>query len=1006
MASTGALAACGSQQPQKLIPYVVPPDDVIPGVATWYKSVCRECPAGCGTLVRTREGRVVKVEGNPDHPVNLGALCVRGQSAVQGLYNPDRLMGPMKRSDEGKFEPITWEQAEELLANTVRYLRYSRRAERMAFVTERVTGSTEKLLREWLDAAAEKQGLPRLIQYEPFAYEALRAANKICFGTTEIPHLHIGRAQMLLSFGADFLETYDSPVFHTRQFAIMREEFRNYAGRFVAVGPRLSLTAANADEFLRVPPESELFLAVGMLREILDAGLARIPAAEAAQLRALVGRFGEGNIAEQSSIATDRIRRIAREFVQAPRGVALGPGVASSGEFGTALQMVVNLLNYACGFVGDTVIFGRGANWDAVATHTQMFDFVRQMQAGEFDVAFFHRTNPAYSLPEAAGFRHALERVPFKVSFATAMDETAALCDLVLPDNTPLERWEDFTPRAGVYGLAQPAMRPGFHFNSKQTEDVLLAATARIGGEMAQRLNFPNFREYLRDQWRALHKQVGSQKDFEIFWREAVEAGGVWKDVPARPVKLSEEVFRFDFAAALGGRSFSSDTAAGSLVGRGFSRDIRTVPQKGALAPEGQQLTLVIYPRLELFDGRTANRPIIQETPDAMTKIVWDSWAEIHPETARQRGIADGDLLKITSPAGSIQIPAHLYEGIHPDAIAIPLGQGHTEGRWAQGRGPTPLRLLAAQAEKTSGGLFWPDMTVMVEKLAVNRPLARTQIETRQNPDGRDREIVQVVPLSALLKGEAPKKESHPALSLYPEHMHSGHRWGMAIDLNSCVGCNACIAACYAENNVTFVGKDQVNRGRHMAWIRLDRYFEEKKSGQLETRFMPMLCQQCDNAPCESVCPVYATYHNYEGLNVQVYNRCVGTRYCSNNCPYKVRRFNWWDYEWPWPMHLGLNPDLSARTKGVMEKCTFCIQRIRSVKDIAKDEKRDVRDGEIVPACAQTCPAQAITFGDLNDPKSRVAQMAQDGRSYHVLGELNTRPAISYLKKIVRDEKT
>ena len=399
-----------------------------------------------------------------------------------------------------------------------------------------------------------------------------------------------------------------------------------------------------------------------------------------------------------------------------------------------------------------------------------------------------------------------------------------------------------------------------------------------------------------------------------------------------------------------------------------------------------------------------------------MTKIVWDTWAEIHPETAKQRGIAEGDLLRLTAASGSIQVAAHHYEGIRKDTIAIPLGQGHGKalGRWADGHGPSPIVLLPAITEAGSGGQLWGGTRVNVEKLALNRPLVQTQIETSQH----DRDLAAVVPLSALLSGAKIGPEEVSTLSMYPPHAHPVHRWGMVIDLNACVGCNACIVACYAENNVHWVGKEQVGRGRHMAWIRIDRYFPPlpTRAGEsetietllprpIETRFLVVPCQQCDNAPCESVCPVYATYHNAEGLNVQVYNRCVGTRYCSNNCPYKVRRFNWFDWTWPWPMQLGLNPDVSARSKGVMEKCTFCIQRIRAGEDRAKDENRRVRDGEITPACAQTCPAQAILFGDLKDPTSRVSMLTKDRRGYHLLAELNTRPAITYLKKVTRSRE-
>ncbi len=1012
--SGGVFAACSSPQSQKLIPYVVPPEDVIPGVSVWHKSVCRECPAGCGTLVRTREGRVVKVEGNPDHPVNRGALCARGQAATQGLYNPDRITQPLRRNEDGKLEPITWNQAEELLASVVSYLRYTKRAHRIALVSERVTGSLERLFREWLATV----GSQHFLQYEPFAYEALRAANKICFGTSEVSHIDMTSARMVLSFGADFLETYLSSVEYTRQFAQSRKRMDWSGARFVAVGPRLSLTAANADEWIAVRPGSEVFVALCLVGQVLSLRRSHLTQ-EQQRIQQLVEPYGVKVVEQLAGVPGERLRNLAYEFGRNWPGLALGPNVSTSGPLATTLQVAADLLNYVSGNVGiriaihrmshdgvegitwkGTVFPGRGANWDSVATHQQMLGFVEQMRTEQMDAVFFHHVNPAFNLPEAAGFSRALARVPFKVSFTPFMDETAAQCDLILPENTPLERWEDYTPRAGVYGLVQPAMRAGFHFQSKQAADVLLSISPKVDAELGKKFPFPDFREYIREQWKSLHRESAPRKPFEEFWREAVENGGLWREVPARGVRLNEEVFRFKFPdphettrAATGARSFSPDKSTGQ--------------DKAASAPEvdGRGMHLVVYPSLQLFDGRGANRPWLQETPDAMTKIVWGSWAEIHPDRAKSLGISEGDLLKVTSASGSIQIPAHLFEGIRPDAIAIPLGQGHTNfGRWAEGHGPNPMKLLPAETEVASGGLLWAGTRVTIEKLAINRPPAQTQIETSQH----DRGIAQAVPLGVLLglvRDLPPETPEHePALSMYPPHSHPEHRWGMAIDLNACAGCNACIVACYAENNVPWVGKEQVARGRHMAWIRVDRYFEPRTGGP-ETRFVPMLCQHCDNAPCESVCPVYATYHNFEGLNVQVYNRCVGTRYCSNNCPYKVRRFNWFDHEWPWPMQLGLNPDLSARTKGVMEKCTFCIQRIREGKDRAKDEKRPVRDGDITPACAQTCPTNAIVFGDLNEPKSRVSQIAKDSRHYQVLGELNTRPAITYLKKVTRGEE-
>jgi molybdopterin-containing oxidoreductase family iron-sulfur binding subunit len=976
ISSAGALAACSPAPPQKVIPYVIPPEDVIPGVSYWFKTTCRECPAGCGMMVRTREGRVVKAEGNPEHPVNRGALCARGQAAPQGLYNPDRIAGPLRRTPEGKLEPITWEEAENTLAALFRYLRFEKRTARVAFLTERITGATEKFFREWFAAIGTEQ----VIQYEPFAYEALRAGNRIAFGTSEIPYFDLAAAQMLLSFGADFLETWLSNVEYARGFAAARRRHDRNAVRFVAAEPRLSLTASNADEWLPVRPGSEAALVLGLVREVIVSGRARVPTTEANRIRQLAEPFAPDTVERQTGISAGRIRRLAREFAAADPGLALGPGVAASGPAATAVQVAVNLLNYICGNVNRTVQFGRGANWDRVATHQELFRLVDRMRAGDVEVVFFHHVNPVYSLPPAAGFDRALQRVRLKISFSPFMDETTAQCDLILPDHTPLERWEDYEPRAGVRSLAQPAMAGGFHFQSRQTADVLLRVLPKADEPLARRFPFASFREYLENEWRAVHREWAPSKPFADFWREAVEAGGVWREAPLRRVNLNDTIFHFDFTVA-------------AATGQGS---------------EGE-FALVVFPSLELFDGRGANRPWLQETPAAMTKIVWASWAEVHPDTARRLGIAEGDLLQVSSAQGEVQIPAHITPAVRPDTIAIPLGQGHTNfGRWAADHGPSPLALLPAVAEPTSGGLLYGGTRVRIERLAVKRLLARTQVETSQH----EREIAQVVPLTALLDGTA-KQQAYPQLSLYPAHTHTGHRWGMAVDLDACIGCNACVVACSLENNVPWMGKVQVDRGRHMAWMRIDRYYEPAVTADnalladgvapLETRFVPMLCQHCDNAPCESVCPVYATYHNHEGLNIQVYNRCVGTRFCSNNCPYKVRRFHWFDDEWPWPLALGLNPDVTARTKGVMGKCTFCVQRIRAAKDRAKDENREVRDGEIIPACAQTCPTQAIIFGDLNDPESRVSQLAKSVRGYHVLGELNTRPAITYLKKVRRD---
>ena len=445
-------------------------------------------------------------------------------------------------------------------------------------------------------------------------------------------------------------------------------------------------------------------------------------------------------------------------------------------------------------------------------------------------------------------------------------------------------------------------------------------------------------------------------------------------------------------------------------------------------AGSDEQLTLVAYPSPALFDGRGANRPWLQELPDPVTTITWSSWLEINPQTAERLGIHEGEFIEVTSEHGTITLPAYPYPGIREDTVAVPIGQGHDAfGRYAENRGANVFELLAPEATDFGGASHYAAVTL--RNTGEWERLAKTEGTNRQWGRG----IAQATTFAALAHPEEHHEDEHPAAHAapVPEHIEEllhevqeaqhgawrrvGNyavddlpRWAMSIDLSKCTGCSACITACYAENNIPTVGPELVRRGREMTWMRVERYFEDHEHGQVEARFLPMLCQHCTNAPCEPVCPVFAAYHTPDGLNGQVYNRCVGTRYCANNCSYKVRYFNWFDhqyeadeaYAWPDPLHWLLNPDVAVRTKGVMEKCTFCVQRIRDKQNQTKLSDGPISDGDVVTACQQTCPADAIVFGDINDPESRVRAMAEDGRGYHVLEGLNTQPAVTYLKKV------
>ena len=1010
-----AATAAGCAQPpqEKLIPYLVQPNDVLPGIPYWFASTCRECPAGCGIIVKQREGRAIKVEGNREHPVNRGGLCARGQAGLHGLYDPDRVKSPMVR-DGANWKPLTWDDALKLAADKLGAARG-----KLALITEHAPGSSHTLAAEWAKAA----GGTHLV-YEAFAHESLREANRRSFGTSAIPQYDLAKADFVISFGADFLETWLAPTAHARGFAALRAKTDSGKGGFVAVEPRLSLTGANADEWVAVKPGGEMAMALGMAHVILAEGLS--PNASPAT-RDAVAAFAPEAASAQCDVPVETIQRLARRFARMRPSLAVAGGIAAQSEQSVALLAAVNLLNWVAGNVGNTVRFDRTMDFDAVAGFDQVQQLVAAMNEGRIQALVVHGANPVYAAPAWAGFAAALDKVPFKISLSGTLDETAERCDLILPSAHALESWGDLRMTRGVVSLQQPGMRKVPLFDARETGDTLiaLASGAGFGAGMPD-----SWLTYLKAQWQPLHARLGDGRSFTDFWADALMKGGVWEEVPATSVSWN------------GVTAF----AAPELKGAG-------------------ELALVMYASPAHYDGRGANKPWLQELPDATTKGVWGSWVEIHPDLAKQLGIATGDAVTVTTDAGNLTVPALVYKGLRKDTIAIPLGQGHTAyGRYAKGRGVNALALLSPAQDAASGAVAYLSTRAAIAKSTASVMLATTQRDLEQ----RDREIAQIIPVAALLgaaggEGAAgeqshgmrpedydkqmtqaaqhrPGRHTEPldrpedyrppahSVSAVPpvalrgpkrepvavgsyDAKHAQHRWAMAIDLNACTGCGACVVACNAENNIPAVGPAMVNRGREMHWIRIERFEEQLAPGKTDVRFVPMMCQHCSDAPCEIVCPVYATYHNPEGLNVQVYNRCVGTRYCSNNCPYKARSYNFFDYSapekdtfaFPEPLNWQLNPDVTVRSKGVMEKCTMCVQRILDAKGNAKDEQRPLHDGEFTTACAQTCPTEAIVFGDLLDPESAVHKASYGERRYWVFEELNTKPGVTYRQKIQRE---
>jgi molybdopterin-containing oxidoreductase family iron-sulfur binding subunit len=992
-AGTAAVSAVAcNEEPGKLIPYLISPDQTVPGVSTYYATLCRECSAGCGVIAETRDGRTIKLEGNPAHPLNRGALCARGQSALQGLYNPDRLRSPMIKSG-GAWRMATWDEAIALLSQRLGDLRARGNASTAVFLNQHEAGSFPVFLDGWLAAFGMRPHLSVDFEADHAAIEAHRREYGVSW-----PRFNFANARLIVSFGADFLDGWGASVAHQIDFADARAKLAS-APRFIYIGPRRSLTGLNADQWIACSPGGELPIA-----------------------NFLLGRSSVNAASQASGVAAATLQRLQQEITAARPALVMAGG---RGELGFELASAAAAINKSAGGagVGDAL-----PAFDGISRPNDIFAAVQRMRTGQVGAVFVRGTNPAYALPKAIRFSEAFARVPFKVSFSMYPDETAELCDLILPDLHSLESWGDAESVRGTITLQQPAM-DAVYAGTRSTADVLIAVAKR---DPAVASRYPD-------------------SDYRAWLMRRLPGG-------TNPQTMATALAR--------------GVASGSTASRPTPE---TTPVAVTAAATQGDFFLITYPSPVLGDGRGANKPWLQELPDPVTKMLWSSWAEIHPETAARLGVQRGDIVEIRNSFGSIRIPAVIYLGIRPDTIAVPLGQGHASpsqtswydgkdtavqwgyGRYARGVGVNPLDLLPVRSN--SGGGFITGSRCSISKTGDHETVVSTEGSARQHGRG----IAQAVAVADLGRPQehaahgkipgAAKQEFLPGLrspvaadaqgelgapsakdkgilqGMYdPRHpsQMTKRRWAMTIDLARCTGCSACVTACYAENNIPTVGASwqngvvyavkrpgfNITRGREMAWLRLERYYEGAEDGQFtedfEARFVPMLCQHCGNAPCEPVCPVYATYHAPDGLNVQVYNRCVGTRYCSNNCPYKVRYFNWFgygepdrvQYAFPEPLNWQLNPDVTVRSKGVMEKCTFCVQRIREAENLASAEQRDLAPDEFTTACAAACPSRAIVFGDAADTNWSVAKMVENERAYHVFEELNTYTAVVYLKKV------
>jgi MoCo/4Fe-4S cofactor protein with predicted Tat translocation signal len=956
-----SLAACEKVPVHKSIPYLIKPEEITPGIANYYTSSYD----GHAILVKTREGRPIKIEGNPTDLLAKGGVNAQAQASVLELYDVNRLQSPMKDGASS-----SWDAIDSFVKSQLAAIKAG--GKKIRIVTSTVhSPSTLAVIADFVKAYPNTKH----INYDAVSYTGIIQANQNSFGKAVLPHYRFDKADVIVSFGADFLGSWISQAEFMNQYVSNRNAKSLEAkkmSRHIQFETGMSVTGTNADVRIPVKPSEE-------------------GAAIVALYNAISGTTLPGTTKLNNEVAEKSIMIAAKEL-QAAKGRALV--VAGSNDVAT--QILVNAINSLLASYGTTIDLDNPSKQYA-GNDAEMAELLTDMKSGGVDAIFFLNANPAYDYYQAKDFKDALAKVKLKVSFsdhgnngessAIIGDETSSLCTVVAPNHHYLESWGDENVLEGYYTVIQPAINPVY--NTRQAEQSLL-----IWSDAPVK----DYYTYVRGVW-----------DRELLAKGGLSGQKGWETLlQTGSVKVAEK--------PAGSYSFSKDLA-------GVAQTI--LKQAAAIAATGDKVELQVYQSSVMRDGKKANNPWLQELPDPVSKVTWENYVAIAPKFADKLGFKEGDVVKVTAANGySVSLPVLLQPGQAQGTVSVAVGYGRTlAGPVGNNVGQNAFPFFTA-----SNGTLQTSSVATLAATGEVSPLAQTQ--THHSYEGRS--VIQETTFDKFVKDSSSGNRSsreHKVYSLWDEYERPQYNWVMAIDLNACTGCGACVVACNAENNIPVVGKDEVRRRREMHWIRIDRYYsfndnvtKEKEIAVLEKDtahmdnldhvsvvYQPMLCQHCDHAPCETVCPVLATVHSSEGLNHMAYNRCIGTRYCANNCPYKVRRFNWFNY---WNdsrfdnylnnehTQLVLNPDVVTRFRGVMEKCSMCIQRIQAGKLKAKIEKRPLKDGDVKVACQQTCPTNAIVFGNVNDPESEVAKALKSERTYYVLEELNVQPGIGYQVKV------
>jgi molybdopterin-containing oxidoreductase family iron-sulfur binding subunit len=952
LALAGA-SGCVEQPQEKIVPFVQAPEKLVPGKPLYFATAMTRDGAAIGLLAESHMGRPIKIEGNPLHPavpeimaaalsidrLRFGATDAIAQASVLSLYDPDRSRTLLRDGQIATWESFTAElQARLREAQTA-----GGRGVRL--LTETVVSPT---LVDQLRQFSEVFPNAEWHQYEPVHRDNELLGCRLAFGADLVPLYHIEQADVILSLDADFLTEGPMHLRNARGFANRRRFDFTVEGeslamnRLYVVESSMRPTGAVADHRWPCSPRAvaeitkRIVAALGLQLDIGDANQ----------------NFEEPLEQWLAALVQDLEQARGRSLVLVGRGQP------------PAVHAMAHWMNSALDNVGQTVEYREPIVARAEMQTDSLQRLVDAMRSQEVHTLVILGGNPVFDAPANLGFAAALTNVPFRVHLSQYDDETSARCGWHVPELHFLESWSDSRAADGTASIVQPLIAP-LH-EGKSAHDVLNAMLLRPPVESY---------EIVRGYWQQWHAATADTLDrgaFERFWQTALHDGLI----PGTRAPPATPAIRSELAADLRERLAPSDASRASGT-----------------------ISIVFEPDPSVWDGRFANNGWLQELPRPITTLTWDNAALVARTTAESLGVRIGDVVAITVELSTIEIPVLIVPGHPADVVTLHLGYGRARaGRVGNGVGTNVYAIR-------NSGAMWHVEEATIRPTGQRHPLARTQHHHLM--EGRD--LVRAGTLTAL-----EKNREHPAfmaaahhepadVSIYPPHPYEGYKWGMVVNQSACIGCNACVVACQAENNIPVVGRDQVLRGREMHWLRIDHYYEGPPENPIHYH-QPMLCQHCELAPCEPVCPVAATTHSSEGLNEMTYNRCIGTRYCSNNCPYKVRRFNFLDYNGELRQESTLqllpNPDVTVRSRGVMEKCTYCVQRISAARIEAQNGNRSIRDGEMITACQAACPTEAIVFGDLNDDTSQVGKQSASPLNYAVLGELNTRPRTTYLAAV------